>query len=157
MSRSQKSRGDFSKRLEYDNTFPVSRTSCGPPPVSNPAIVSFALPQRKRAASGSEISYTSAVDRDLAFARLSDLLPIARERFGVRELAVFGSVARGEASATSDLDVLVDFVGLATFDGFMGLKLFLEDSLGVKVDLVTRAALKPRLRSRIEAEARRVA
>ena len=38
-----------------------------------------------------------------------------------------------------------------------GLKLFLEDSLGVKVDLVTRAALRPRLRSRIEAEAKRVA
>lgn len=97
------------------------------------------------------------VDRDLAFARLAELMPTARVRFGVRELAVFGSVARGEASEASDLDVLVDFVGPATFDGYMGLKLFLEDSLGVKVDLVTRAALKPRLRERIEAEARRVA
>jgi hypothetical protein len=70
---------------------------------------------------------------------------------------VFGSVARGEASDASDLDVLVDFVGGATFDGYMGLKLFLEDNLGVRVDLVTRSALKPRLRARIEAEARRVA
>jgi len=96
------------------------------------------------------------VDRDLAFSRLGDLMPVARARFGVLELAVFGSVARGEASPTSDLDLLVDFVGSATFDGYMGLKLFLEDSLGVKVDLVTRAALKPRLRARIEAEARRV-
>ena len=84
-------------------------------------------------------------------------MPTARARFGVRELAVFGSVARGEASDASDLDVLVDFAGPATFDGYMGLKLFLEDSLGVKVDLVTRAALKPRLRERIESEARRVA
>jgi predicted nucleotidyltransferase len=58
---------------------------------------------------------------------------------------------------TSDLDVLVDFEGPATFDGFMGLKFFLEDTLEVKVDLVTRAALKPRLRERIESEARRVA
>jgi predicted nucleotidyltransferase len=81
----------------------------------------------------------------------------ARRRFGVRDLAVFGSVARGEASATSDLDVLVDFDGPATFDGFMGLKFFLEDTLGVKVDLVTRAALKARLRERVESEARRVA
>jgi uncharacterized protein len=97
------------------------------------------------------------VERDTAFARLAELLPTARARFGVRELAVFGSVARGEASDASDLDVLVDFVGPATFDGFMGLKFFLEDTLGVKVDLVTRAALKPRLRARIEAEARRVA
>jgi predicted nucleotidyltransferase len=101
--------------------------------------------------------YNMCVDRDLAFARLAELLPAARTRFGVRELAVFGSVARGEASATSDLDLLVDFAGSTTFDGYMGLKVFLEDCLGVRVDLVTRAALKPRLRARIEAEARRVA
>jgi uncharacterized protein len=98
-----------------------------------------------------------SVDRASAFARLDELLPAARARFAVRDLAIFGSVARGEATGASDLDVLVDFTGPATFDGFMGLKLFLEDSLGVKVDLVTRAALKPRLRARIEAEARRVA
>jgi uncharacterized protein len=97
------------------------------------------------------------MDRTLAFARLSELMPAARARFGVRELAVFGSVARGDASDASDIDVLVDFVGSATFDGYMGLKVFLEDNLGVKVDLVTRSALKPRLRARIEAEARRVA
>ncbi len=93
----------------------------------------------------------------MAFQRLSELLPTARARFGVRDLAVFGSVARGEARHTSDVDVLVDFVGPANFDGFMGLKIFLEENLGVRIDLVTRAALKPRLRERIEAEARRVA
>lgn len=97
------------------------------------------------------------MDREIAFRRLAELLPTVRERFGVRDLAIFGSVERGEATEGSDLDVLVDFSGPATFDGFMGLKFFLEDSLGVRVDLVTRAALKPRLRSRIEAEARRVA
>jgi predicted nucleotidyltransferase len=97
------------------------------------------------------------MDREVALSRLAELLPVARMRFRVRDLAVFGSVARGESSATSDLDVLVDFEGPATFDGFMGLKFFLEDTLGVEVDLVTRAALKPRLRERIESEARRVA
>jgi uncharacterized protein len=101
--------------------------------------------------------YDVRVDREVALLRLGELLPTARKRFGVRDLAVFGSVARGEASATSDLDVLVDFEGPATFDGFMGLKSFLEDALGMKVDLVTRAALKPRLRARVESEARRVA
>jgi predicted nucleotidyltransferase len=99
----------------------------------------------------------TSVDRAAAFARVAELLPAVRARFEVRELAIFGSVARGEATEASDIDVLVDFEGPATFDGFMGLKLFLEDNLGVKVDLVTRAALKPRLRERIEAEARRVA
>jgi predicted nucleotidyltransferase len=101
--------------------------------------------------------YDVRVDREVALLRLAELLPTVRKRFGVRDLAVFGSVARGEASATSDLDVLVDFEGPATFDGFMGLKSFLEDTLGVKVDLVTRAALNPRLRARVESEARRVA
>ena len=101
--------------------------------------------------------YNTSVNRAFAFARLAELMPAMRARFGVKDLAVFGSVVRGEASDASDLDVLVDFDGKATFDGYMGLKLFLEDSLGVRVDLVTRAALKPRLRARIEAEARRVA
>jgi uncharacterized protein len=99
----------------------------------------------------------NAVTVDIALKELGRLLPIVRERFGVRELAVFGSVARGEATAASDLDVLVDFDGPATFDRFMGLKVFLEDTFGRKVDLVTRPALKPRIRDRILAEARRVA
>ena len=97
------------------------------------------------------------MDRDVALRELSRLLPAVRERFGVRELALFGSVARGEATATSDLDVLVDFDGPATFDRFMGLKIFLEDTFGRKVDLVTRPALKPRIRDHILAEARHVA
>ena len=97
------------------------------------------------------------MDRDVAMAELGRLLPLVRERFGVRELAVFGSVARNEATEASDLDILVDFDGPATFDRFMGLKLFFEDTFGTKVDLVTRPALKPRIRDRILAEARRVA
>ncbi len=80
-----------------------------------------------------------------------------RERFAVRDISVFGSVARGDATDHSDLDLLVDFAGPTTFDAFIGLKLFVEDTLGVRVDLVTRAALKPRLKARIEAEARHVA
>ncbi len=84
-------------------------------------------------------------------------LPGLRERYGVRRLALFGSVARGESGATSDVDVLVDFKGPATFDRYMGVKFRLEDILGVKVDLVTRKALRPELAPRIEAEAVHVA
>ncbi|HWA73321.1 MAG TPA: nucleotidyltransferase family protein [Polyangiaceae bacterium] len=97
------------------------------------------------------------MDRETALSRLSTLLPELRARFGVRELAVFGSVARDEATDASDLDLIVDFEGPATFDAFMGLKLFIEDTLAVPVDLVTRPSLKSRLKARIEAEARRVA
>jgi hypothetical protein len=81
----------------------------------------------------------------------------ALQRLGVKSLAVFGSLARGEAQPDSDVDLLVEFAGTATFDGFMGLKFFLEDLLQRRVDLVTRAALSPRLRSTIEREAIRVA
>ena len=76
-----------------------------------------------------------------------------RKRFGVKSLAVFGSVARGEAGPDSDVDILVEFEGRATFDRYMGLKFFLEDLLGRRVDLVTRKALKPRLRPYVEQEA----
>jgi len=80
-----------------------------------------------------------------------------RTELGVSALYVFGSVARGEARTDSDIDVLVEFDGPATFARFMDLKALLEDTLGGRVDLVTRAALRAPLKPRIEAEARRVA
>jgi predicted nucleotidyltransferase len=95
--------------------------------------------------------------RPEALEKLALLLPSAKTQFGVETLSIFGSVARDEATDASDIDVLVDFDGPATFDRFMGLKLYLEDALGVPVDLATRRALKPQMRPRIEAEALRVA
>ncbi|MBM4084166.1 MAG: nucleotidyltransferase family protein [Planctomycetes bacterium] len=80
--------------------------------------------------------------------RRSDL-----ERFGVKGLALFGSVARDEAREASDVDILVEFTTPATFGRFMELKFYLEDLLGRTIDLVTPKALKPRLRARIETEA----
>lgn len=77
--------------------------------------------------------------------------------FGVQSLSLFGSVARGEATPDSDIDLLVQFDGPVSFDQYMGLKLLLEDLLGVKVDLVTLGGLHSRLRPIIEAEAVRVA
>ncbi|MBM3314821.1 nucleotidyltransferase family protein [candidate division WOR-3 bacterium] len=65
--------------------------------------------------------------------------------FGVRSLALFGSAARGEASAGSDLDSLMEF-DRKTFDNCMGLKEYLEELFSCRVDLVLAGALKPRLR-----------
>ena len=72
-------------------------------------------------------------------------------------LSLFGSVARGDATASSDVDLLVRFNGPATFDRYMDLKLFLEDLLGRRVDLVTEQALRKELRARVEQELLRVA
>ena len=72
---------------------------------------------------------------------------------GVRTLACFGSVARDEARNDSDIDILVEFTDRPDFTRFMTLKFYLEDLLGQRVDLVTRKALKPRLRANVEKEA----
>ena len=74
-------------------------------------------------------------------------------RLGVKSLAIFGSISRNEATGESDVDVLVEFEGLATYDGYMELKRFLEELLGVNVDLVTHKALKPRVKQQVEKEA----
>ena len=74
-------------------------------------------------------------------------------RFGVKSLAVFGSLARGEARPESDADVLVEFHGPTTFDQYMELKFYLEGLLGRRVDLVTPKALRPSLLERIAREA----
>lgn len=76
------------------------------------------------------------------------------KRFGVRELWLFGSYVRGEAGEDSDVDILVEFEpGKKTFDNYMGLKFYLEDLLGVEVDLITVEALKPGVRKYIWKEA----
>ncbi len=78
-------------------------------------------------------------------------------RFGVKRLGVFGSAARDDMRSDSDVDVLVEFQGAATFDRYMDLKAYLEDLIGTSVDLVTEAALKPRMRPLIEKDLVRVA
>ena len=94
--------------------------------------------------------------RDHVIRLIAQHLPEIRA-FGVREIALFGSTVRDEARPTSDVDLLVDFEGLPTFRQFMGLRCYLEDLLGLPIDLADRGALRPPFRSVIESEARRVA
>lgn len=79
------------------------------------------------------------------------------QRFAIKHLSVFGSAARDELRQDSDIDVLVEFEGTPTFDGYMELKFYLEELLGRTVDLVTHDAVKPRMRPLIEQEAIHVA
>ena len=69
----------------------------------------------------------------------------AHER-GARNLRVFGSVARGEANESSDLDLLVDIVGSTTDWWPGGIIVDLEELLGIRVDVATLDGLRPRIR-----------
>ncbi|MEO5559374.1 MAG: nucleotidyltransferase family protein [Dokdonella sp.] len=78
------------------------------------------------------------------------------KRFGVKQLSLFGSTACDSSGVDSDVDVLVEFDGVATSARYFGLQFHLEDLLGCHVDLVTDKALRPELRPFVEREALRV-
>jgi predicted nucleotidyltransferase len=75
-----------------------------------------------------------------------------QEHYKVRELGIFGSYVRQEQTETSDVDVLVEFSETPSLLKFVNLENYLSDGLGVKVDLVHKAGLKPRIGERILAE-----
>lgn len=91
---------------------------------------------------------------------LSALLPTLRSRFGIASLALFGSAARGQATPTSDIDLLVSFLPgtPVTLLTFARLKTELESALGISVDLVEdHAALRPAFRAAMHKDMLRVA
>ena len=79
------------------------------------------------------------------------------ERYGVSAVSLFGSIARGESTEASDIDLLVEFSRPIGLLQFVELKRILEEVFGRSVDLVTPKALKPQLRDRILKEAIRAA
>lgn len=72
-----------------------------------------------------------------------------RKRFKVRTIGVFGSYVRGKEKRGSDVDVLVEFEEPIGLFEFMDLEEYLSQLLGVKVDLVSKKALKPHIGERI--------
>jgi uncharacterized protein len=97
------------------------------------------------------------MNRDDAIARIKQIEPAIRA-CGASALYLFGSTARNEAKPTSDVDIFVDRDGTQKlgFIEFFDLKELLENTLGTKVDLCTRASLHPILRPDIEQAAIRV-
>ena len=75
------------------------------------------------------------------------------QRFGVTNLALFGSAARNEMSDDSDIDILVRFDRPGTSRAYFGVQFYLEDLLGCPVDLVTEKALRTEFRPYVEREA----
>jgi predicted nucleotidyltransferase len=84
--------------------------------------------------------------------RREEILEIAR-RHGAHDVRLFGSVARGDNAETSDLDILVRFDPERSLFDHGGLIADLEDLLGVKVDVVSEAGMRERLRMRVLSEA----
>ncbi|MCX6028029.1 MAG: nucleotidyltransferase family protein [Chloroflexi bacterium] len=78
--------------------------------------------------------------------------PELRERYAVRSLGVFGSYVHGEATADSDLDLLVEYERVPTLFEFVRLQRHLSEFLDIPVDLVMKTALKPAIGQTILAE-----
>jgi predicted nucleotidyltransferase len=74
-----------------------------------------------------------------------------RQKYRVKEIGIFGSYVRGEQKKRSDVDLLVEFEEPSdlTLLDFVRLENYLSEILGVKVDLVEKNALKPRIGKRI--------
>ena len=80
--------------------------------------------------------------------QLRELKPILAEKFSVERIGYFGSYAMQEQTEDSDLDLLVEFKKPIGW-GFFTMEQFLSEQLGLKIDLVTRNALKAQIKEEI--------
>jgi len=92
------------------------------------------------------------MQRAQALKKLRSLRPFL-DSYHVKSVAVFGSVARNEAKAKSDIDIMVEFSESPGLLDFVKLQRELSEKFGRKVDLVSKPALHPRLKDRILGEA----
>jgi len=74
---------------------------------------------------------------------------LLKERYKIKKLGIFGSYAHGKSRQNSDIDILVEFSESPDFFEFVRLEEFLAKLLHIKVDLVTRKALRPFIKNNI--------
>ncbi|MCL6613061.1 MAG: nucleotidyltransferase family protein [Firmicutes bacterium] len=84
---------------------------------------------------------------------LAEVKPLLKDRYKVREVRLFGSFVRGEQTEESDLDVLVGFDQPVSLLDLAALEIFLNDLLGIRVDVVPQEDLREELRGYILKEA----
>jgi predicted nucleotidyltransferase len=84
--------------------------------------------------------------------QLQTILPELRQRYAVHDLWLFGSYVRDEERPDSNLDLLIDFVEPPTLFEFVRLQNQLSELLGVRVDLVMKSVLKPKIGKQILSE-----
>ncbi len=79
--------------------------------------------------------------------------PLVQQKYKwVSQLGIFGSYVRGEQNDNSDVDLLIDYDEAPDLLELIDLENYLSDNLGIKVDVVTKKGLKPRLKARILSE-----
>ncbi len=77
---------------------------------------------------------------------------VLQENYKVTELGIFGSYVRGEQTEKSDVDVLIDYEKAPTLFKLVELRSYLNELMGMKVDVVTKKGLKPKIRERVLSE-----
>ncbi len=88
--------------------------------------------------------------KDEVLKLLTEHKPELMRRFGIIDLALFGSTARDEASEDSDVDVMVEFDGRSTAKRYFGVQFYLEDLLHREIDLVQKGVVRAELQPYIE-------
>ena len=83
---------------------------------------------------------------------LNELKSELIEKYHVRQLGIFGSYARGDYNSASDIDILVEYAQKPSLFDLIELQQYLSDRLQMKVDLVTKDGLKPKIKEKILAE-----
>jgi predicted nucleotidyltransferase len=99
------------------------------------------------------IQKTNVKEVENIMKKLKGSMSILREKYNVKNLEIFGSYVRGEQKKRSDLDILVEFTETIDLFKYIELENYMGEILGVKVDLVMKDTLKPRIKDRILNEA----
>lgn len=88
------------------------------------------------------------MDRHTIECCLKESREFLKVRYGVMKIGYFGSYARNEQDQTSDIDILIELDKKIGFE-FLDIKYYLEEKLGITVDLITINGLKPQLKNKV--------
>lgn len=126
------------------------------PPLKNTVLSTGARNKGNENASSRKRGYNQGMQREVVMRLLQEHSMQLTRDYGVRSLSLFGSVARDQATSSSDVDLIVEFNRPVGYFGLFALQDHLEQLLGCRVDLGTPGSLKPRLQARVMGELIRV-
>jgi len=89
------------------------------------------------------------MDKTMTIEEIKERIIPILGRSGIKKAAIFGSLAKGEAKTSSDIDILVEIKSDMSLLDYIGIKLELEEALKMKVDLVEYETIKPLIREKI--------